>query len=133
MPAFAATFNIAGSFEADHISAWYRSPVELGWGNPSSSTTTSLGREALEVEKANPRRAIRTLVWNADDVVDVYASLFRPGSRTRSWTCRATSAGSCAPTRSAVTASSSASPPPAATATTSGEMLSLCTHRRRPL
>ena len=28
MPAFATTFNLAGSFEADDISAWYRSPVE---------------------------------------------------------------------------------------------------------
>ncbi len=31
MPAYAATFNLAGSFEADDVSAWYRSPVELGW------------------------------------------------------------------------------------------------------
>ncbi|CCH88286.1 Glycine cleavage T protein (Aminomethyl transferase) [Modestobacter italicus] len=38
-----------------------------------------LGREALEVEKAAPRRVLRTLVWDAEDVADVYASLFRPG------------------------------------------------------
>ena len=31
MPGFASTFNVAGSFEGDDISAWYRSPVELGW------------------------------------------------------------------------------------------------------
>lgn len=30
MPAFASTFHIAGSFDADDVSAWYRSPVELG-------------------------------------------------------------------------------------------------------
>jgi vanillate/3-O-methylgallate O-demethylase len=38
-----------------------------------------IGREALEKEVANPRRVIRTLVWNADDVVAVFASLFHQG------------------------------------------------------
>ena len=33
--------------------------------------------KALEKEVANPKRTIRTLVWNGDDCVDVYASLFR--------------------------------------------------------
>lgn len=79
MPASTATFNIAGSFEADDISAWYRSPVELGWGKNVKFDHDFRGREALEEEVANPRRLIRTLVWNADDVVDVYASLFRAG------------------------------------------------------
>src|SRR4029078_4436189 len=32
---------------------------------------------ALEAEAASPKRLMRTLVWNADDVVDVYASMFR--------------------------------------------------------
>ncbi len=32
MPGFATTFNIAGSFEGNQISDWYRSPIELGWG-----------------------------------------------------------------------------------------------------
>ena len=36
-----------------------------------------IGRKALEPEVANPKRLMRTLVWNADDVVDVYASMFR--------------------------------------------------------
>jgi vanillate/3-O-methylgallate O-demethylase len=79
LPAFASTFNIAGSFEADEISAWYRSPVELGWGRNVKFDHDFLGREALEIELAAPRRMIRTLVWNAEDVVDVYASLFRSG------------------------------------------------------
>lgn len=80
MPAFASTFNIAGSFEADAISAWYRSPIELGWGKNIKFDHDFIGRAALEKEAANPRRSIRTLVWNADDVVDVYASLFRQGA-----------------------------------------------------
>ena len=36
-------------------------------------------RKALEAEFAHPKRTMRTLVWNADDVIDVYASLFRQG------------------------------------------------------
>lgn len=77
MPAASATFYLAGSFEADDISAWYRSPVELGWGKSIKFDHEFRGREALEAELAAPRRQIRTLVWNAEDVVAVYASLFR--------------------------------------------------------
>jgi vanillate/3-O-methylgallate O-demethylase len=77
MPAASATFYLAGSFEADDISAWYRSPVELGWGKSIKFDHEFKGREALQAELAAPRRQIRTLVWNADDVVEVYASLFR--------------------------------------------------------
>jgi len=79
MPGFALTFNLAGSFEADDISAWYRSPVELGWSKNIKFDHEFVGRAALEQEVANPRRLIRTLVWNSDDVIDVYASLFRQG------------------------------------------------------
>jgi len=77
MPAEASTFNIAGSFEADDIRAWYRSPVDLGWTKNIKFDHDFIGREALQAEVANPRRTIRTLVWNPDDVADVYASLFR--------------------------------------------------------
>jgi vanillate/3-O-methylgallate O-demethylase len=77
MPAVSATFNIAGSFEADHISAWYRSPVELGWSKNIKFDHDFIGREVLQAEVANPRRVMRTLVWNSEDVADVYASLFR--------------------------------------------------------
>jgi vanillate/3-O-methylgallate O-demethylase len=79
MPAYAATFNIAGTFEADDVGAWYRSPVELGWAKSIKFDHEFIGREALEAEVAHPKRTMRTLVWNADDVVDVYASLFRQG------------------------------------------------------
>jgi vanillate/3-O-methylgallate O-demethylase len=77
MPAYASTFNIAGSLEADDVSAWYRSPVELGWIRNIKFDHDFTGRDALAGEVAQPRRLMRTLVWNADDVIDVYASLFR--------------------------------------------------------
>ena len=77
MPAVSSTFNIAGSFEADNVQAWYRNPVELGWGKNVKFDHDFIGRKALAEEVADPKRLMRTLVWNAEDVADVYASLFR--------------------------------------------------------
>ncbi|HME45636.1 MAG TPA: hypothetical protein VKF36_21270 [Syntrophorhabdales bacterium] len=83
MPGFATTFNIAGSFEAGDVSAWYRSPVELGWTKNIKFDHDFIGRAALEAEVAHPKRTMRTLVWNADDVIDVYASLYHQGEHYR--------------------------------------------------
>jgi vanillate/3-O-methylgallate O-demethylase len=80
MPAHAITFNVAGSFEADDVSAWYRSPVELGWAKNIKFDHDFIGRAALVAEVAHPRRVMRTLLWNAEDVVEIYASLFRQGT-----------------------------------------------------
>ena len=77
MPAFASTFNVAGSFEGRGPEDYYRSPVELGWAKNIKFDHEFVGRAALEREVAEPKRTMRTLVWNADDVVDVYASMFR--------------------------------------------------------
>jgi vanillate/3-O-methylgallate O-demethylase len=79
MPAYATTVNIAGSFEGRDISDYYRSPVEFGWANRIVFDHDFIGAEALKEEKAHPKRIIRTLEWNSEDVIDVYASLFRPG------------------------------------------------------
>jgi Glycine cleavage system T protein (aminomethyltransferase) len=85
MPAFASTFNVAGSFEAHRVSDYYRSPVELGWANRIHLGHDFIGRDALAAEKAAPRRTIRTLVWNPDDVAKVYGSLFQKGARPYDW------------------------------------------------
>lgn len=77
LPRFASTFNIAGSFESQNISDWYRSPVELGWAKTIKFDHDFIGREALEKEVAEPRRVMRTLVWDGDDVADVHASFFQ--------------------------------------------------------
>jgi vanillate/3-O-methylgallate O-demethylase len=66
-----------GSFQAEHVSAWYRSPVELGWARNVKFDHDFYGREALERELANPRRKIMTLIWNAEDCEDVQSSLFK--------------------------------------------------------
>lgn len=68
-----------GSFEYDHVSALYRSPYELGWKNLVKFDHDFIGRKALEQEAANQKRDMVTLVWNSEDVIDVYASLFHKG------------------------------------------------------
>jgi vanillate/3-O-methylgallate O-demethylase len=79
MPAFAQPAYIAGSYDGQDISEYYRSPVELGWGKVVNTEHEFLGRVALTAEKAFPNRVIRTLEWNGEDVADVQASLFQEG------------------------------------------------------
>jgi glycine cleavage system aminomethyltransferase T len=80
-PEFARTRVLphTGSLEIDDIRALHRSPVELGWGKNIRFDHDFIGRAALEAEMANPKRNMVTLVWNKDDVKDVYASLFEAG------------------------------------------------------
>jgi glycine cleavage system aminomethyltransferase T len=66
-----------GSFEYSDIGALYRTPVELGWRKNVKFDHDFIGHAALEPEVADPTRLMVTLVWNADDCADVYASLFR--------------------------------------------------------
>jgi len=73
------THAVEGSFEADDISDYYRTPVELGWDRYTKFDHDFVGREALEAEAADPQRVLVTLEWNDEDVIDVYASLFREG------------------------------------------------------
>lgn len=70
-------FNSSGSLEVQSPKELFRSPFELGWGKNIRFDHDFLGRAALEREAADPKRTLVTLVWNSDDVVDVYASLFR--------------------------------------------------------
>jgi len=66
----------SGSHEGDSTELHF-SPVEMGWGRSIKFDHDFIGREALEPEVENPRRVMRTLVWNEEDVADVVASFFR--------------------------------------------------------
>lgn len=79
MPDFAQPAYIAGSYEGKEIGEYYRSPIELGWGRTVNVHHDFIGRDSLAEEKENPRRLLRTLVWNAEDVQKAYASLFSNG------------------------------------------------------
>jgi glycine cleavage system aminomethyltransferase T len=68
-----------GSVDPDDMRARQRTPVEVDWHRAARFDHDFTGREALEREVADPRRTIVTLRWNAEDVLDIYASLLRPG------------------------------------------------------
>jgi vanillate/3-O-methylgallate O-demethylase len=70
-------YRIAGSFESDDISDWYRSPIELGWSRNIKLDHDFIGKDALQRELEHPRRTLVTLVWNAEDVMDLFWSFFR--------------------------------------------------------
>jgi glycine cleavage system aminomethyltransferase T len=72
------TITCLGSMGTD-VKLRYRNPVELGWGGMIKFDHDFVGRKALEKEVANPRRKMVTLEWNTKDIIDVYASQFRPG------------------------------------------------------
>ncbi|WP_063763936.1 aminomethyltransferase family protein [Actinoplanes subtropicus] len=70
---------ITGSFESSDLRDYYRDPVEFGWTRQIKFDHEFLGDAALRRIVANPRRTLRTLVWNSDDVLDVHRSLFADG------------------------------------------------------
>jgi len=72
--------NSAGSYEWNDPRELMRSPFELNWDREVSLDTHDfMGRDALIAERSNggPARRIVGLRWNSEDVIDVYASLFR--------------------------------------------------------
>ncbi|KAI9159182.1 glycine cleavage t protein (aminomethyl transferase) [Paramyrothecium foliicola] len=67
--------NAAGSYGNDPRK-YYFTPFDLGWGRLVNFDHDFIGREALVKVKQDPPNHLVTLVWNNDDVVDVFASLF---------------------------------------------------------
>jgi len=71
--------KLKGSYEGNDISDYFLSPVEMGWTKNIKFDHEFIGRKALEIEVANPKRTVVTLEFNNDDMIDIYASLFRDG------------------------------------------------------
>jgi vanillate/3-O-methylgallate O-demethylase len=74
--------NRGGSYEWSDPRELMRSPFELGWEREVSLDTHEfMGREALLAEKKSggPARRIVGLEWTSEDVIDVFAALFRHG------------------------------------------------------
>jgi vanillate/3-O-methylgallate O-demethylase len=78
-PEIMKRWQVSGSVDPMDIRARNRTPVEVRWHNMVKFDHDFIGRRALEKEMANPRRTTVTLRWNSEDVLDVHASLLRPG------------------------------------------------------
>lgn len=73
--------TVRGSFEATTVEDYTYSPYELGWGKSVKFDHEFIGRDALEKEsKAGPARTRVTLEFCSDDVIQIYASLFKDGT-----------------------------------------------------
>lgn len=66
---------------SDDMHDYYRNPFELGWGHMVKFDHDFNGKEALEKIAAGPHRQVVTLVWNSEDIIDLYASNFRKGEK----------------------------------------------------
>ena len=76
---FKPYFSVTGSVDPKNMRARLRTPIEVGWERAVRFDHDFVGRKALETEVARPRRTVVTLRWNPEDVIDIYASLLRPG------------------------------------------------------
>ena len=78
---FEANASLGGSFVSDNIEDYYLTPWDLGYGHILNFDHDFVGRSALERLKDLPHRRKVTLIWNAEDVTRVFASLFSGGDR----------------------------------------------------
>jgi vanillate/3-O-methylgallate O-demethylase len=78
-----ANLSVGGSYASDDITDYYMTPMEQGKGHLIDFDHEFVGRDALAEMADEPHRERVTLVWDAEDVVDVYASLFREGETNK--------------------------------------------------
>ena len=76
---YEAISTLGGSFRSEEISDYYLNPIELGYESFIDFDHEFVGREALLEMVERPQREKVTLVWDAEDVLDLFASLFSPG------------------------------------------------------
>jgi len=69
----------SGSYDHADLRPRLRTPFEVNWDKAVCFDHDFVGRKILEQEAKSPPRRTVTLRWNAEDVIDIYASLFRPG------------------------------------------------------
>ncbi|OLS99490.1 glycine cleavage system protein T [Pseudonocardia sp. CNS-004] len=76
-----AQIQLTGSFRSPKIEDYYATPYDLGYERIVKFDHDFIGREALEKIRPEDRRTKRTLVWNREDVLRVFASQFGEGPR----------------------------------------------------
>ena len=83
---YEAAGSIGGSFVSDNIEDYYVNPFELGYGFYIGwKKDDFIGKDALAAMKDGTNRKKVTFEWNAEDVVKVIASSFKPGEENYKW------------------------------------------------
>jgi len=76
----AARMSLGGSFYSPKIEDYYATPWDIGHGHLIKFDHDFIGRKALERMANEPHRRKVTLIWNAQDVLDVFRRLLEDGS-----------------------------------------------------
>ena len=82
---YEASGALGGSFDSNDVRDYYVTPYDLGYRNFIKFDHDFIGRAALEATHDKPHRKKVTFEWNAEDVVKVIASAFRPGEEHYKW------------------------------------------------
>ena len=83
---YEAAGSIGGSFVSDNIADYYVNPFELGYDFYIGwKKDDFIGKAALEAMRGAKNRKKVTFEWNAEDVVNVISSAFRPGEDHYKW------------------------------------------------
>ncbi len=73
---FSASFQLRTGSMGPDPEARFVNPIELGWGAAVSFQHDFIGKQALLRIKDRPHRQMVTLVWEPEDILDVYRSEF---------------------------------------------------------
>jgi syringate O-demethylase/vanillate/3-O-methylgallate O-demethylase len=79
-----ANAQLGGSLYTDNIEDYYWTPSALGYDRLVKFDHDFVGREALEAALGKPRRVKRTLLWNKEDVIRIFASQLEEGPTYKS-------------------------------------------------
>ena len=78
---FEASASLGGSFVSANVEDYYLTPMDIGYSHILKFDHDFIGRAALEKRVDQPHKKKVTLLWNSEDVVRVFASLFQQGER----------------------------------------------------
>ncbi len=83
---YEASGAIGGSYVSDNIEDYYVNPFELGYDFYIGwKKNDFIGKDALLAMKGQKNRKKVTFEWNAEDVVKIIASAFKPGEDHYKW------------------------------------------------
>jgi glycine cleavage system aminomethyltransferase T len=80
---FEASASLGGSYCSNNIEDYYLTPWDIGYGHLIKFDHDFIGRAALEKMVDKPHRKKVTLSWNSDDVIKVFATMFKATDRAK--------------------------------------------------